>query len=78
MDLRVTDSGDGRTDDNRVQCLGGLGQLIEERDCSVRITTHWSKQDMNRFKKPAIAILLLSAAVLALSLLSAASAVWGS
>jgi hypothetical protein len=33
---------------------------------------------MNRFKKPAIAILLLSAAVLALSLLSAASAVWGS
>jgi hypothetical protein len=33
---------------------------------------------MNRFKKPAIAILLLSVAVLALSLLSAASAVWGS
>jgi hypothetical protein len=33
---------------------------------------------MNRFKKPAIAILLLSATVLALSLLSAASAVWGS
>jgi hypothetical protein len=33
---------------------------------------------MNRFKKPAIAILLLLTAVLALSLLSAASAVWGS
>ena len=33
---------------------------------------------MNRFKKPAITILLLSATVLALSLLSAASAVWGS
>jgi|GraSoiStandDraft_16_1057320.scaffolds.fasta_scaffold49185_5 hypothetical protein len=33
---------------------------------------------MNRFKKPAIAILLLTTAVLALSLLSAASAVWGS
>jgi hypothetical protein len=33
---------------------------------------------MKRFNKPAIRILLLSAVVLALSLLSAASAVWGS
>ena len=33
---------------------------------------------MKRFKRPAIMILLLAAAVLALSLVSAASAVWGS
>ena len=33
---------------------------------------------MNRLKKSAITILLLSTVVLALSLLSAASAVWGS
>ena len=33
---------------------------------------------MNRLKKPAIVLLLLSAAILALSLVSAASAVWGS
>jgi hypothetical protein len=33
---------------------------------------------MNQLKKPAIVLLLLSAAILALSLVSAASAVWGS
>ena len=29
IDLRLTGSGDGRVTGNRVQCLGGLGQLIE-------------------------------------------------
>jgi len=33
---------------------------------------------MNQLKKPAIVLLLLSGAILALSLVSAASAVWGS
>jgi hypothetical protein len=33
---------------------------------------------MNRFKKPAITILLFSIVVLTLSVFSAASAVWGS
>ena len=33
---------------------------------------------MNQLKKAAIVLLLLSAAILALSLVSAASAVWGS
>lgn len=33
---------------------------------------------MKRFKEPTMVVLLLAAVVLALSLLSAASAVWGS
>ena len=31
IDLRFTGSGDGRVTGNRVQCLGGLGQLTAER-----------------------------------------------
>ena len=36
IDLRFTGSGDRRTNGNRVQCLGSLGQLTAERGCSVR------------------------------------------
>jgi len=61
-----------------MQCLGGLGQLIAEHWLRQNGIEHGSGDTMNRFKKPAIAILLLTTAVLALSLLSAASAVWGS
>jgi hypothetical protein len=71
--IRSRNSSNDYSDGDQLQRLGCMGKL-EMKD------TRGMKEDetMKRFKKAVIVAALLSATVLALSMLSAASAVWGS